>query len=358
VKTKVGIEWATETVDTFKAGDPKTIVTGIITTPLVSLDVLKTAVKSGANLIVTCEPTFFAKADSSTPPVRRLPGSPLPSSVVPPPADPVFAAKDDFIRRHKLVIWKFSDRWRQHKPDAFVQGLASTLGWSNFAEVAGSNLFALRNTSLNELAERVKRSLRARGGVRVIGDPHLQIRKVALIPGTSAIQTAIKSLPEVDAIVAGEVREWESVEYVRDTVDLGGRKSLILVGRMLSEGPGMRLCAEWLKAIVPEVSSTSILIGGPGHEPTYGSRGCLSRIKSNLGFAWRTNTYRDTYKFGGPETQVKGIATTMFCTYDVVRRAAELGCNLIIPHEDTYWMTLTSQRSSARIRATNRRSAL
>ncbi len=41
VKTKVGIEWATETVDTFKAGGPKTIVTGIITTPLVSLDAWK-----------------------------------------------------------------------------------------------------------------------------------------------------------------------------------------------------------------------------------------------------------------------------------------------------------------------------
>ncbi len=42
-------------------------------------------------------------------------------------------------------------------------------------------------------------------------------------------------------------------------------------------------------------------------------------------------------QLGGPETQVKGIATTMFCTYDVVRRAAELGCNLIIPYEDAYW---------------------
>ncbi len=45
-----------------------------------------------------------------------------PISAVPPPADPVFAAKDDFIRRHKLAIWRFSDHWRQHKPDAFVQG--------------------------------------------------------------------------------------------------------------------------------------------------------------------------------------------------------------------------------------------
>lgn len=63
----------------------------------------------------------------------------------------------------------------------------------------------------------------------------------------------------------------------------------------------------------------------------------VTRIKANLGVPWRDTTYRDTFKFGDPDTVVKGIATTMFCSYDVIRRAAEAGCNMIIPHEDTYW---------------------
>jgi putative NIF3 family GTP cyclohydrolase 1 type 2 len=63
----------------------------------------------------------------------------------------------------------------------------------------------------------------------------------------------------------------------------------------------------------------------------------VNRIKSNLGVGWRDTTYRDTFKFGGPETEVKGIATTVFCTFDVVRRAAQAGLNMIVPHEDTYW---------------------
>ena len=63
----------------------------------------------------------------------------------------------------------------------------------------------------------------------------------------------------------------------------------------------------------------------------------VARIKSHLGFPWRETTYRDTFKFGGPDTVVKGIATTMFCSYDTIRRAAAAGCNMIIPHEDTYW---------------------
>ena len=63
----------------------------------------------------------------------------------------------------------------------------------------------------------------------------------------------------------------------------------------------------------------------------------VARIKANLGQPWREATYRDTFKFGGPETVVTGIATTVFCTLDVVQRAAAAGLNLIIPHEDTYW---------------------
>ncbi len=61
------------------------------------------------------------------------------------------------------------------------------------------------------------------------------------------------------------------------------------------------------------------------------------RIKANLGFPWMTRTYRDTYKFGGPDTVVHGIATTMFDSYDAIRRAVEAGCNMMVPHEDTYW---------------------
>ena len=63
----------------------------------------------------------------------------------------------------------------------------------------------------------------------------------------------------------------------------------------------------------------------------------IDRIKKNLGVAWRDATYRDTFKFGGPETQVTGIATTAFCSFEVVQRASARGCNMIIPHEVTYW---------------------
>ena len=63
----------------------------------------------------------------------------------------------------------------------------------------------------------------------------------------------------------------------------------------------------------------------------------IDRIKKNLGVAWRDTTYRDTFKFGGPDTVVTGIATTAFASYEVIQRASAAGCNMIIPHEVTYW---------------------
>lgn len=63
----------------------------------------------------------------------------------------------------------------------------------------------------------------------------------------------------------------------------------------------------------------------------------VKRIKANLGIPWRETTYRDTFKFGGPDTVVTGVATTMFCSYAAVRDAVKAGCNMIVPHEDTYW---------------------
>jgi len=63
----------------------------------------------------------------------------------------------------------------------------------------------------------------------------------------------------------------------------------------------------------------------------------VDRIKKNLGAPWRENTYRDTFKSGGPDTKVTGIATTVFASFDMIQRAVAAGLNMIIPHEVTYW---------------------
>ena len=47
----------------------------------------------------------------------------------------------------------------------------------------------------------------------------------------------------------------------------------------------------------------------------------------------------DGYKYGNPEDECKGIASVLVVTVDVVRKAAEAECNLIITHEPTFYST-------------------
>ena len=63
IKKNVGTEWGADDVDTFKAGDPSTVITGVVTTSMATLDVLQKAVQAGANLIITAAPTFYSRAD-------------------------------------------------------------------------------------------------------------------------------------------------------------------------------------------------------------------------------------------------------------------------------------------------------
>ena len=63
IQQRVGVQWRAETVDTFKAGNPGSTVTGIAVTMMATMDVLERAAASGQNLIITHEPTFYNHLD-------------------------------------------------------------------------------------------------------------------------------------------------------------------------------------------------------------------------------------------------------------------------------------------------------
>jgi putative NIF3 family GTP cyclohydrolase 1 type 2 len=66
------------------------------------------------------------------------------------------------------------------------------------------------------------------------------------------------------------------------------------------------------------------------------ARQVIERIQKNVGVPWRAQTV-DTIKAGEPDTPVRGIATTMMATFDVLQRAAAANRNLIITHEPTFY---------------------
>ena len=55
---------------------------------------------------------------------------------------------------------------------------------------------------------------------------------------------------------------------VRDQVASGAAKALVLVGRVVSEEPGMAACAEWVKTVAPGVGVTHVGAGDLYWRPT------------------------------------------------------------------------------------------
>jgi len=239
IQKQVGVEWKKDTVDTFKAGNPDTQVTGVAVTMMATMDVLQRASAKGLNFVITHEPTFYAHLDT-------------PEGI--PESDAVWAEKRAFIEKHGMVVWRFHDHWHMRKPDGIEAGNVHALGWEKFQRADNQYLFVLPETTVKELARQVSQKLGS-SVVRVVGDPDLKVTKVGFSPGAAGSQREIHALEQddVQVLLVGETREWETVEYAADAVSEGRKKALIVIGHIPSEQPGMEECARWLKGFVKDV---------------------------------------------------------------------------------------------------------
>lgn len=252
IKKQVGVQWQTETVDTIKAGDPDTPVTGIATTFAATMDVLQRAAKSGKNLIVAHEPTFYNHLDSTQ-------GM---------ESDAVLKAKQAFIAEHHMVVFRFHDHWHRRRPDGIMEGQVEALGWGKYQNKENPRLFEFPETTLERLASQARERLKIRT-MRVIGDPSLKVTQAGMLPGAAGSTGQIRMLErdDVQVLVIGETREWETVEYTRDAVTQGKRKALIILGHVPSEELGMKNCAAWLKTFLAGIPVEYIPAGEPFWTP-------------------------------------------------------------------------------------------
>jgi putative NIF3 family GTP cyclohydrolase 1 type 2 len=239
IQAHVGIPWMTQTVDTFKAGNPDTPVTGIAVTMMATLDVLQRAAANHQNLVITHEPTFYSHQD-------------VPEGMD--ASDPVWAAKRDFIEKNGLVVWRFHDHWHRRNPDGILAGMVHALGWERYQQADDPKVFTLPQTTVAKLAADVGARLGS-PVLRVVGDPEMKVTKVALTPGATGFVRETHALEQdnVEVLLAGETREWETVEYAADAVTEGERKALIVIGHIPSEQAGMEECVRWLKTFVTGV---------------------------------------------------------------------------------------------------------
>jgi putative NIF3 family GTP cyclohydrolase 1 type 2 len=237
------INWRTETVDTFKAGDPETPIVGIATTGMATLSVLKRAAKAKRNFVITHEPTFYNHQDQTAALAQ----------------DSTYEAKQRFIKEHQLVVWRFHDHAHALRPDPLVAGSARALGWTAYASATEPRIYNVPPTTLGALAADIARRLKGRA-VRVAGDPAMTVARVALGPGYGVPPLTAT----IDVAVGGEASEsGGNSEYLADAGAVGQPKGVILLGHMLSEDFGMFEVGEWLRGFLSGVPIDWVPAGEP-----------------------------------------------------------------------------------------------
>jgi len=227
-----------KTVDVIKAGDPQTKVTGIVTTMFGTMEVLKKAVAMNCNLIIVHEPLFYNHLDET----EMLKN------------DPVYTEKRKYIDDHKLVIWRFHDYIHSIKPDGILSGMVTKLGWKEYAADKNLTDYRLPETTLKDLLAYLK-NIFPGNAFYVVGNPDMKLSGVRLLCGAPGSDAQIHALEDknVDVVIAGEVPQWETYEYMRDAVAQGRNKGIIFLGHVNSEEAGMEWCAGWLKGFVKDV---------------------------------------------------------------------------------------------------------
>ena len=239
IQEHVGVPWKTETVDTFKAGNPDTRVTGIAVTMMATMDVLQRAAANGQNLVITHEPTFYNHLDRPQGMEEN---------------DAVWKEKRDFIEKNGLVVWRFHDHWHLRKPDGILAGMVQALGWERYQNAENPHLFTVPEITLEKLAADVAKRLNT-PVLRAVGNPEMKVTKLGLSPGSAGFERETQALEmdNVEVLLVGETREWETVEYAADAASEGKRKALIVIGHVPSEQAGMEECARWLRTFVKDV---------------------------------------------------------------------------------------------------------
>lgn len=237
-----------DTVDTIKSGQASQQVTGIITTMFPTVPVMEEAVRLKANFIIAHEPSFYNHRDDSDWVENNE----------------VLRKKKEFLDKHQLVIWRFHDYCHSLRPDPIRYALVKKMNWLP-AYKEGENVMQVQPETLAALCQRLKSSLGIRQ-LRVIGDMEKTCSKIALLPGASGGKSHVSLVEKVqpDVLIVGEVSEWETAEYMRDSQSLSaGKPALIILGHAVSEEPGMELFADWLRPKLDGIRVTHVASQDP-----------------------------------------------------------------------------------------------
>ncbi|HOA72978.1 MAG TPA: Nif3-like dinuclear metal center hexameric protein [Phycisphaerae bacterium] len=231
-----------DTVDTFKAGDPQTVVKKIAVAWMPYLWTIQRALDEGCNLLVCHEPVYYNHTDKD---------------------DAVFLfevtrRKKQLIESSGLVIYRCHDVWDRVEGIGIPGAWGEFLGFSKLVNRSTfCHVYEIPETTSGELARSVAGKLQAFGHetVQLIGPADKRVRRIGI--GTGAITPFREMAGRLEADLA--ICTDDGFTFWSDAtmaIDMG--YPVIVVNHASSEEPGMRKLAARLREVFPSVPVTAI----------------------------------------------------------------------------------------------------
>ncbi|OKP76199.1 hypothetical protein A3842_18440 [Paenibacillus sp. P3E] len=236
-----------QTCDVLASGHEDMEVTGIVTTFMATVDVIREAIAINANLIITHEPTYYTGMDT----LDWL------------QKDPVYLAKRKWIEDNGIVIWRFHDHMHLADTDRIYDGLLKELEWED-KKLDGNDSwgYQIEETTVGALAGFLKQRLGMKV-IQIVGNPEAACARIGILVGGGSLGLGREQMPmelmqekDLDVMICGDITEWTLCAYVNDASMLGMNKAMIVIGHERSEEWGMKYMAEWLKPLVGSLPVT------------------------------------------------------------------------------------------------------
>ncbi|MBN2239878.1 MAG: Nif3-like dinuclear metal center hexameric protein [Dehalococcoidales bacterium] len=244
-----------ETCDQLIEGSWEQEVTGVVTTFMATIDVIRRTIDLGYNLIITHEPTYFTGRDH----IDWVKN------------DPAYQLKKALIDDNGISIWRYHDHMHSGITDLIYAGLLKELGWEDYLDAGQPqpHCYSIPEMTLGELVEFFTDKLEMEN-IRIVGNPDTLCRRVGILVGGGSLGLGVEEMPaklmhdeNLDVIVCGEITEWTLSAYARDAGDLGLNKAIIIVGHERSEEPGMKYLAELIQPLLGELPVEFVDSGEP-----------------------------------------------------------------------------------------------
>lgn len=250
---------AENTCDHLMTGNPDQEVTGIVTTFMATVEVIRKAVELNANFIITHEPTWYTGHDTT----KWLED------------DPIYKEKRRLIDEHGIAIWRFHDHMHMGKEDGIYVGFNKELGWENYVIPNPDTMegfgkcYQIPQTTLRELCEELKQKLKM-DVIQIVGNPEMKVERLTVLVGGGSLGLGVEENPmlmmqknNLDLAICGEITEWTLSAYIKDGVALGFNKGMLVIGHERSEEWGMKYLGEWIKDITGDIDIKFIDTGEP-----------------------------------------------------------------------------------------------